>query len=224
MGRALSLPAVPGKTPAGLGPSRTAWPIFGAGGRPMLRPSDLRRRGLALLGVVAAVSLLHNDRVLVFALYDYFGLPRVFGLLLPFTEAGFVFHAAFAIWFGLPGLAAIYAGTLLGAALAGTFEPLWLLWALRAPLAALPPMLASRLAGPDLALADVRSMVIFTLAAALGQLVVGIAWSALPGLTDEVVPQATWPGMLALIFVAAALGIPLMRVGTPGWRRLAAIG
>lgn len=132
------------------------------------------------------------------------------------------FETAFGIWFGWWGVAAAYIGLLIAGSIGGWFSvQVGLLLSLSDFLLALAPFLFSRFGYFDAALPDSKAAFRFWL--------VSLVFGSLPGsllynyINLQIGAIAGWNSFWVAVFgwnvgnafVLAAIGVPLLRIGTP---------
>lgn len=170
-----------------------------------------------LIGVIAGlVALLDFIGVITFPV-GFFGVSSAFYI-------GAAFFTAFAIWFGLYGLLAIYIGLLIGAVIAGTFTIFAFVLALGNVLGAGIPMIVFKKGNLSIELKNAKDYIGYFLSSTLGQSIFSGVWTIYGFSIFGIIPQETIGVVLSGwifgdIVVSLIIGIPLLKLVSPVIKR-----
>jgi hypothetical protein len=162
------------------------------------------------------------------AILDYIGVVSfpigVFGVSAFYIGAAFL--TAFAIWFRLKGLLAVYIGLLIGALIAGTFTMYAFVLALGNVIGAAVPMLFFNSGKFNMELKSMKDYVAFILSATILQNIISAAWTLTGFVIVGIMPKEAalvaatgWIG--GGILVSLIIGIPLLKFTSPVIKRTA---
>lgn len=170
-----------------------------------------------LLGVIAGlVALLDFIGVITFPV-GFFGVSSAFYI-------GAAFFTAFAIWFGLYGLLAIYIGLLIGAIIAGTFTIFAFVLALGNVFGAAIPMIVFKKGNLNIELKNTKDYIGYFISSTFGQSIVSGFWTIYGFSIFGIIPSETigvalsgW--VFGDIVVSLIIGIPLLKLVSPVIKR-----
>ncbi len=165
-----------------------------------------------LIGVLAGIV----------ALLDYIGVIGfpigIFGVSAFYIGAAF--YTAFAIWFGVRGLIAMYLGLLIGALISGTFTIFAFVLALGNVVGAAIPMIVFRTGKFDFELKKIKDYFAFLISATIGQNFISAAW-VLTGfyffgiMPAEAAKAAAFGWIFGGVVVSIVIGIPILKFISP---------
>ncbi|PIN89043.1 hypothetical protein COU60_05200 [Candidatus Pacearchaeota archaeon CG10_big_fil_rev_8_21_14_0_10_34_76] len=174
--------------------------------------NDLPSISFIIIGVIAGLV----------AVLDYIGVVGfpigVFGVSAFYIGAAF--YTAFAIWFRIKGLLAIYIGLLIGSLFSGTFTIFAFILALGNVFGAAIPALFFNKLGFNPELKRFRDYVAFVISATILQNIISATWVLTGFYLVGIMPaeaaflaSAGWIG--GGIIVSLVIGIPLLKFTTP---------